>query len=787
MTKNKNYSSYNEIQMIRDGGVIMGFFKKRTIIMEFLGFMFGRCAMFGINPIGMGYFLCLYGQSVNNLFLAGSILFGMMTVLQGVETLKYTLIMGTMSIVLHLIRHTGKQLTTLTKSIIGGLVTCALSLSKGLFSVDYNTYVLLALLEGILVGVFVVLLEKGALYLLYHKKRACVNNQELISIGIMLAIFVYSIPEWSFQGVSFVWIFVYFSVLFSGYKYGAGVGAIIGAACGISLSFQSAETTLIGILCLLGICSGMFQEIGKVGASIAFMVTSISISFLYYETLIEMESLKNLLLSVLFFACIPVKFLQPFRWYGEEEHGTSYMKQNIQMITRNKFKNFSDALTKLSKSFSQFSGPKQAFGYEEVNHIFEDVSGKFCKNCVRCEECWNRNYKDTYESTQVIFSAAREHGFIMEEDVPLEFLTRCINIRAFLREANKSLEIARVNLNWYNRLKESKEAVAEQLNSMAQVMKEFALDVCEIKELHNELEDQMIEKLKSHHIDVKRLIMLENRQKQKEIHLIAKMKRGRCVTSREVAVMLGQVLGIRFRPGDYTKNVVPRESEVMVFVEDAKYKVLTGVARKNKEGEMVCGDNFSFLELGTGQMVMMLSDGMGSGKEASEESEEVIELLEQMMETGIHEKTAIHLINSLYALWSDSQSFSTIDMGIIDLYTGNSSFIKQGAAASFIKRKEEIERIEGFSLPAGMFQQLEVEAKNSFVEDGDFIIMMTDGVLDSLMIEEKEECIEFILSEIKSNNPQEIAHTILEKVLEVSKQTRGDDMTVLVAGIWEKH
>ena len=258
--------------------------------MEFLGFMFGRCAIFGINPIGMGYFLCLYGQSVNNLFLAGSILFGMMTVLQGVETLKYTLIMGTMSIVLHLIRHTGKQLTTLTKSVVGGLVTCALSLSKGLFSVDYNTYVLLALLEGILVGVFVVLLEKGALYLLYHKKRACVNNQELISIGIMLAIFVYSIPEWSFQGVSFVWIFVYFSVLFSGYKYGAGVGAIIGAACGISLSFQSAETTLIGILCLLGICSGMFQEIGKIGASIAFVITSISISFLYYQTLVEMEA-----------------------------------------------------------------------------------------------------------------------------------------------------------------------------------------------------------------------------------------------------------------------------------------------------------------------------------------------------------------------------------------------------------------------------------------------------------------------------------------------------------------
>ncbi len=765
----------------------MGVLKKRTIIMEFLGFMFGRCAMFGINPVGMGYFLCLYGYNVNKFLVAVSVLLGMMTVLQGVEIIKYVLGMGTISIILHLIRHTGKQVTTATRSIVGGFVTCALSLSKGLFSVDYNTYVLLALLEGILVGTSVFLLEKGTFYLFYHKKKEGMNNQELISLGIIIAFCIYSVPEWGFKGISFVWVLVYFIVLFAGYKYGAGVGAIIGAACGISLSFQNVETTLIGTLCMLGICSGMFQEIGKIGATIAFMVTSISIGFLYHQTLMEMDTLKNLLLGAFFFSCIPVKFLQPFKWYGEEEHGTSYMKQNMQMITRNKFKNFSDALTKLSQSFSQFAGPKQAFDYAEVNNIFEEVSGKFCKNCVRCEECWNRNYKDTYASTQIIFAVAKEHGVIKEEDVPLDFMARCINIRAFLREANKSLEIARVNLNWYNRLKESREAVAEQLSSMAQVMKEFALDVCEIKELHNELEDQMIEKLKSQHIDVKRLVMLENRQKQREIHLIARMKRGRCVTSREVAVMLGQVLGVRLRPGDYTKNVVPRESEVMVFVEDAKYKVLTGVARKNKEGEMVCGDNFSFLELETGQMVMMLSDGMGSGTKANEESEEVIELLEQMMETGIHEKTAIHLINSLYALWSDSQSFSTIDMGIIDLYTGNTSFIKQGAAASFIKRKDNIERIESSSLPAGMFQQLEVESKSILVEDGDFIIMMTDGVLDSITIEEKEECMEFILSEIKSNNPQEIAHTILEKVLEVSNQTKGDDMTVLVAGIWERH
>lgn len=752
--------------------------------MDFLGFMFGRCSVFNMNPVGMGYFLCMYGHDIHRGVLGIIILLGMATVLERVEVVKYALIMGTVTVITHLLEHTGKKVTPRIRYVAGGIVTTALSLSKGIFTIDYKTQLVLAVLEGCMAGVSAYLLQPGSAYLLYHKRKDGMSNAELISLGLITGVAVYGIPKWGFQGISAAWILAYLVVLTAGYKYGSGVGAIAGAACGIALSFQNSETALIGSLCVLGICSGMFQELGKLGAATAFVITGVSLGFLYHETLMQMEYLKNLLGAAMVFSCIPVSYLRAVSLRSEED---SYMKQNMQMIAKNKFKNFSESLAKLSKSFDQFAAPKQVFGYQEVNDIFEDVSEKFCRDCVRCEECWNRNYQVTYESAQAIFMAAREKGCVVEEDVPLEFMKHCINVKAFVRETNKSLEIARVNMNWYNRLRESREAVAEQLNGMAQVMKDFAADVCEMTEVKNELEDQMIAKLKSQHIDVKRLIMVENRRKQKEIHLIAKMKWGRCVTSREVAVMLGQVLGTKMRPGEHTKNVVSKECEVMVFVEDTKYKTLTGVARKSKEGETVSGDNFSFLELETGQMAMILSDGMGSGTGANRESEEVIELLEQMMETGLQEKTAIHLLNSIYALWSDSRSFSTIDLGMIDLYSGNGNFIKLGAAASFIKRKDQIVRIEAGSLPVGMFQQIEAESKSVQLEDGDLVIMVTDGVLDSFSGEEKEECLELILSEIRSNNPQEIAERILKKVLEVSEKVREDDMTVLVAGVWEKY
>lgn len=761
--------------------------KKRTAAMELLGFVVGRCAVFGVNPIGVGYFLGLCGHDINKGLLALSLLLGMMTVLEGVEVIKYALIIGTITVILQLFCHTGKKVTPFVRYVTGGIVTAALSLSKGAFTADYKTGILLSLLEGCLVGISGYLLQSGCSYLLYHRKRTGMSNQELVSMGLLVGVLLYALPAWSFFEASVPWILVYLTVLFAGYKYGSGAGAVVGAACGMAMSFQSGETVLIGSLCILGICGGMFAELGKLGASIAFAVTGASLGFLYYPTLIEMVYLKNLLAGAALFAFIPVKYLEPVRFRQGENEEAAYMKQNLQWITKHKFKSFSDSLTKLSRSFDQFSKPKQMFGYQEVNDIFEEISGKFCKDCVYCEECWSRNYEAACESAQMIFSAARENGKISKEDIPLEFMNRCINVGAFVRETNKSLELARVNLGWYNRLKESREAVAEQLGGMAQVMKDFAADVCEITEVKNELEDQMTEKLRRQHIDVKRLIMLENRRKQKEIHLIARMKWGRCVTSREVAVMLSQVLGTHMRPAEYTKNVVPKETEALVFVEDTKYKTLTGVARKSKEGEAVSGDNFSFLELRGGQLAMILSDGMGSGREANEESEEVIELLEQMMETGIREQTAIQLLNSLYALWSDSRSFSTIDMGMIDLYTGSTRFIKMGAAASFIKKKDGIERIESASLPAGMLQQIETETSSVQVEDGDFVIMVTDGILDSFAGENKEECLELILSEVESNNPQEMAETILEKVLEVSEKAWKDDMTVLAAGVWEKY
>lgn len=95
-----------------------------------------------------------------------------------------------------------------------------------------------------------------------------------------------------------------------------------------------------------------------------------------------------------------------------------------------------------------------------------------------------------------------------------------------------------------------------------------------------------------------------------------------------------------------------------------------------------------------------------------------------------------------------------------------------------------MEHIYSESLPLGVVRSQKFEKTISQLESGDMIIMLTDGVLDALPEGEQEQLLDLMLLGSPIQNPKELAHYILEKVLELGKTPPADDMTVLVAGIW---
>ena len=122
----------------------------------------------------------------------------------------------------------------------------------------------------------------------------------------------------------------------------------------------------------------------------------------------------------------------------------------------------------------------------------------------------------------------------------------------------------------------------------------------------------------------------------------------------------------------------------------------------------------------------------------------------------------------------------------VDLYTGICNFLKAGAASTFIKRDHWVESITSESLAAGLVQQIDFETATRKLYHGDYLIMMTDGVLDALPDQKEEETMKEIIMDVHEESPKDFGRGILERVLGYSDYHARDDMTVLVAGVWKK-
>ena len=90
-------------------------------------------------------------------------------------------------------------------------------------------------------------------------------------------------------------------------------------------------------------------------------------------------------------------------------------------------------------------------------------------------------------------------------------------------------------------------------------------------------------------------------------------------------------------------------------------------------------------------------------------------------------------------------------------------------------------------MPAGIVNNSESSIQTKSLISGDFIIMMSDGVYDSLInqMENENNILDFIHS-IDTINPQAIAEKLLDEAKKINEGIAEDDMTVLVSKIWKK-
>lgn len=444
-----------------------------------------------------------------------------------------------------------------------------------------------------------------------------------------------------------------------------------------------------------------------------------------------------------------------------------------------------DSLGHLSNIFLKLTDYRMTFTKEENEDMFRRVTEKVCENCENREACLGERRLNTYHMMYEILCAVEEYGAELNVEIKRRLQKQCILAPRFLRETLETFEGAKQKLVWSNKLVQNREGYANQLENFAKTIRYTT------RELDAGIfEDEHLEKKIKNHLRKSGVKMLSSvfyitPNGKYEIHLTIKASKGHVIPVKELAAEVGGIVGRVMMPEQGERPIVGDEYCTVSCVEGARFHTLQGIARIGKDCEQISGDTFLMTDLPGGKKGVALSDGMGAGEEAFRESTMVVELLEELLDAGFPVKTAVQLMNTALVIGREEVRFSTIDVSLFDLYSGECEFVKAGAATTYIKREKEVEKIHSVTLPIGVIQDIEIDTVTKKLESGNFVIMVTDGVIDALPTGQQDSMMGRFISEIEIQNPKEVAHHILEKVLECSSELPVDDMTILVIGIWK--
>lgn len=757
---------------------------------DLVGFFIARVVLFShIAPFGLAFYAASIPNTNHSWTALLSIILGIISGM-GFQGTRYVFALILFSSLLEVYRRREKNISLL-HTIIGSSTTLFFI---NLYEAYVNDFVVQELLlqgmEVILCAAMTFLFSQGVSLFMGKMKRSKLSNQEMISICILVGLVVAGFIDVQIYEISLKYVFCILVVMAVGYQGGSHVGSTIGTIVGTILAFTNTVTPfIIAIFAICGLLSGLFQEFGRIGAGLGFFIGNLILGFYLYHDFNQLLFWKEVLLALGILYCIPNKLLEQmaisFR-YKDALHKEVY-HQKMKRVTIEKLQNFSQAFSKLSTTFSKLAETKPRLNKDDISKMFNEIAERNCSACGMCNECWERNFYQTYQAMFSMLTTAEKKGRVGLQEIPKEFENQCVKVKDFVDSMNQMFEIYKLNLMWHNKVAESRQLVADQLEGVSKVVGDLVKDLDLDLQFKEELEHNIMIELDKSNIRAKEALVIENKNGQYEVSIAIENCSGRFSCSKDIMAAVSRVLGRPMVRGNDYCDWSAQSKCTIKLIEQQKYRISTGIAKLSKEKESPSGDSFSFIELKNGHSIIALSDGMGSGYSANLESGATIELLEQFLELGFDKEIAVNLINSILVLKSSEDSFSTIDLALVDHYTGKGEFVKIGAATSFIKRERHVEVIKSTSLPVGILKNVDMEVTEIKLQDGDYIIMMTDGVLDAFEgFLNKEDWMISVLYQIDSSNPKEIADFILEKAKEKSGEIMKDDMTVMVSKIWKK-
>ena len=399
------------------------------------------------------------------------------------------------------------------------------------------------------------------------------------------------------------------------------------------------------------------------------------------------------------------------RTASADPQGQRLVQQKLEQ-TAQAFRTLYDSLR------SAFRSPEND---NDVATVFDRAAGRQCRTCTLRDRCWKTDYNTTFNALNDATPAMVERGRAESVDFPRHFSDRCIHFPEFVAAVNEELTALFYRRQYNARIRESRAAVCRQYAQLSELLGEAAAELSRELTPDPAAGRRLRQRLAEMKLEVRTCVYRDGRGL-----LRVEAEGPGCFSLTRPSRLddLSSALGVPMR-------VELEGEEAVSLIQLEPLMAVAGVAARKKSGETVSGDAGTYFKRHDGKLYLLLCDGMGSGPEANRESTLAVRLLEQLLQAGVDARRALTTLSSALALrGEETGGFTTVDLLQLDLFSGEGELFKLGAAPTYIKKGNSVQRLSGKSLPAGLAEG-EVSALDQFslrLAPGDCVLMASDGV-----------------------------------------------------------
>jgi stage II sporulation protein E len=622
------------------------------------------------------------------------------------------------------------------------------------------------------------------------RQRHSLATEEIVCLVIVLASIMTGAIGWHIRELTVSNILSMYIILLFAYVGGTTIGSTVGVVTGLVYSLANVSSLYqISLLAFSGLLGGMLKDGKKPGVSLGLLIATLLIG-MYGELSIPLTSLVlDATVAILVFVLTPKGIIKHLSKLvpGTAEHSEEQQQylRKVRDVTAQRVEQFASVFKALSKSFSFFDqSAEEESPDKEIDFFLSNVTEKTCQMCYRKEKCWVKNFDTTYGYMKEIMQEINLDKGSIPPILSRKWDKHCMKSKKVVEYIRQEIGFYYANQKLKKQLQDSRRLVAEQLMGVSTVMSDFAKEIKRERDNHEKQEELIFESLSDFGVHVEHVEIYSLEKGNVDIDVTIPFCNGLGQCEKLIAPVISDILGENIVVCKEECSTYPNGFCHATFRSAKAYAVDTGVAYAAKGGGFVSGDSYSLIELSDGKYAVAISDGMGNGKRAYIESNETLKLLQKFLQSGIEERLAIKSVNSILALRTTDEIFSTLDLAMFDMQNAECKFLKIGSTPSFIKRGNKIIKIQASNLPMGILQEVEVDVVNVQLKPGDLIIMMSDGVFEGPKhVENYELWMKRKIGEIKTTDPQAVADILMEEVIRTSSGTIGDDMTVVVTKI----